>query len=205
MDTSGKDGTVKHVFGTVNPAGVQVTSFKKPTRAELRHDFLWRVHTAPPAPGESASSTAATTRTCSWSGCTTSCPKSWKQRYEHINDFEQLLADEGTAREVLPAHQQGGAEGAAAGAAGRPDQALEVRAGRRRRASPVGRLRAAYADAIAKCSTEYAPWYVVPADRKWYRDFAVTSLLVEALTAMAPEYPPAGYDVEEQRARVLAT
>ncbi len=207
MDTSGKDGTVRRVLGTVNPAGVQITSFKKPTRAELRHDFLWRISRAVPAPGHLGIFNRSQYEDVLIVRVHELVPKTeWSTRYQRINDWERQLVDDGVHVVKVFLHIS------------KEEQKARLLA---RLVDPTKHWKfnpadvderllwddytRAYADAIAKCSTEYAPWYVVPADRKWYRDFAVTSLLVEALTAMAPQYPPAAYDVDEQRARVLAT
>ena len=207
MDTSGKDGTVRRVVGTVNPAGVQITSFKKPTRAELRHDFLWRINRAVPTPGHLGIFNRSQYEDVLVVRVHELVPKTeWSTRYKRINDWERQLVDDGVHLVKVFLHIS--KEEQMARLLARlddPDKHWKFNPGdvdERRLWDDYTR---AYADAIAKCSTEYAPWYVVPADRKWYRDFAVTSLLVEALTSMAPQYPPAAYDVDEQRARVLAT
>ena len=207
MDTSGKDGTVRRVVGTVNPAGVQITSFKKPTRAELRHDFLWRINRAVPTPGHLGIFNRSQYEDVLVVRVHELVPKAeWSTRYKRINDWERQLVDDGVHLVKVFLHIS--KEEQMARLLARlddPDKHWKFNPGdvdERRLWDDYAR---AYADAIAKCSTEYAPWYVVPADRKWYRDFAVTSLLVEALTAIAPQYPPASYDVDEQRARVLAT
>jgi PPK2 family polyphosphate:nucleotide phosphotransferase len=207
MDTSGKDGTVRRVVGTVNPAGVQITSFKKPTRAELRHDFLWRINRAVPTPGHLGIFNRSQYEDVLVVRVHELVPKTeWSTRYKRINDWERQLVDDGVHLVKVFLHIS--KEEQMARLLARlddPDKHWKFNPGdvdERRLWDDYTR---AYADAIAKCSTEYAPWYVVPADRKWYRDFAVTSLLVEALTAMAPQFPPASYDVDEQRARVLAT
>ena len=207
MDTSGKDGTVRRVLGTVNPAGVQITSFKKPTRSELRHDFLWRIQRAVPTPGHLGIFNRSQYEDVLIVRVHELVPKTeWSTRYQRINDWERQLVDDGV--HVVKVFLHISKEEQKARLLARLDD--PTKHWKFNPADVDERLlwddyTRAYADAIAKCSTEYAPWYVVPADRKWYRDFAVTSLLVEALTAMAPQYPPAAYDVDEQRARVLAT
>ena len=210
MDTSGKGGTVRSTSsaGQTRPACRSPPSRRRPRRS-CAHDFLWRIHKAQSRPADrSASSTAATTRTSSSSGCTSSCPRATGERAtSSINGFEEQLVDDGHDRR----------EGASC-TSRKEEQKARLLA---RLDDPTKhwkfnpgdvderRLWDDYAARLRRrdrsAAPTYAPWYVVPADRKWYRDFAVTSLLVEALTAMAPEYPPAGYDVEEQRARVLAT
>jgi PPK2 family polyphosphate:nucleotide phosphotransferase len=207
MDTSGKDGTVRRVVGTVNPAGVQITSFKKPTRAELRHDFLWRINRAVPTAGHVGIFNRSQYEDVLVVRVHELVPKTeWSTRYKRINEWERQLVDDGVHLVKVFLHISKQEQMARLLARlDDPDKHWKFNPAdvdERRLWDDYTR---AYADAIAKCSTEYAPWYVVPADRKWYRDFAVTSLLVEALTAMAPQYPPAAYDVDEQRARVLAT
>jgi PPK2 family polyphosphate:nucleotide phosphotransferase len=207
MDTSGKDGTVRRVVGTVNPAGVQITSFKKPTRAELRHDFLWRINRAVPTAGHVGIFNRSQYEDVLVVRVHELVPKTeWSTRFKRINEWERQLVDDGVHLVKVFLHIS--KQEQMARLLARLDDPTKhwkfnpADVDERRLWDDYTR---AYADAIAKCSTEYAPWYVVPADRKWYRDFAVTSLLVEALTAMAPQYPPAAYDVDEQRARVLAT
>ena len=207
MDTSGKDGTVRRVVGTVNPAGVQITSFKKPTRAELRHDFLWRINRAVPTAGHVGIFNRSQYEDVLVVRVHELVPKTeWSTRYKRINDWERQLVDDGVHLVKVFLHISKDEQMARLlGRLDDPDKHWKFNPGdvdERRLWDDYTR---AYADAIGKCSTAYAPWYVVPADRKWYRDFAVTSLLVEALTSMAPQYPPAAYDVDEQRARVLAT
>jgi len=207
MDTSGKDGTVRRVVGTVNPAGVQITSFKKPTRAELRHDFLWRINRAVPTPGQLGIFNRSQYEDVLVVRVHELVPKSeWSSRYDRINNWERQLVDDGVHLVKVFLHIS--KEEQLARLVARlddPDKHWKFNPGDVDERLLWDDYTRAYAETIAKCSTEYAPWYVVPADRKWYRDFAVTSLLVEALTAMAPQYPPAAFDVDEQRARVLAT
>jgi PPK2 family polyphosphate:nucleotide phosphotransferase len=207
MDTSGKDGTVRRVVGTVNPAGVQITSFKKPTRAELRHDFLWRINRAVPTPGHLGIFNRSQYEDVLIVRVHELVPKTeWSTRYKRINDWERQLVDDGVHLVKVFLHISKQEQMARLLARlDDPTKHWKFNPGDVDERLLWDDYTRAYADAIAKCSTEYAPWYVVPADRKWYRDFAVTSLLVEALTAMAPQYPPAAYDVDEQRARVLAT
>ena len=202
-----RTGPSARVVGTVNPAGVQITSFKKPTRAELRHDFLWRINRAVPTPGHLGIFNRSQYEDVLVVRVHELVPKTeWSTRYKRINDWERQLVDDGVHLVKVFLHISKEEQKARLLARlDDPDKHWKFNPGdvdERRLWDDYTR---AYADAIAKCSTEYAPWYVVPADRKWYRDFAVTSLLVEALTAMAPQYPPAAYDVDEQRARVLAT
>jgi PPK2 family polyphosphate:nucleotide phosphotransferase len=207
MDTSGKDGTVRRVIGRVNPAGVRVTSFKRPTAAERRHDFLWRITRAVPSGGQLGIFNRSQYEDVLVARVHHLVPETeWSTRYDRINAFERQLVDDGVHLVKVFLHIS------------KQEQKARLLA---RLDDPTKHWKfnpadvderllwedymRAYADALSRCSTDYAPWYVVPADRKWYRDFAVTSLLVEALTSMAPQYPPAAFDVDEQRARVLAS
>lgn len=206
-DTSGKDGTVRHVIGQVNPAGVQITSFKKPTRTELRHDFLWRIGRAVPAAGSIGIFNRSHYEDVLIVRVHNLVPESeWSTRFDRINAFERQLVDDGV--HVVKVFLHLSKEEQKARLLDRlndPTKYWKFNPGDVDERQVWDAYTRAYADALAKCSTEYAPWYVVPADRKWYRDFAITSLLVEALASMAPAYPPASFDVDEQRARVEAT
>jgi PPK2 family polyphosphate:nucleotide phosphotransferase len=207
MDTSGKDGTVRRVVGQVNPGGVHVTSFKKPTRAELRHDFLWRITRAVPVAGQIGIFNRSQYEDVLVVRVHNLVPESeWSTRYDRINAWERELVDDGVHFVKVFLHISSKEQKARLLARlDDPTKYWKFNPGDVAERQLWDEYTGAYAAALSKCSTEYAPWYVVPADRKWYRDFAVTSLLVEALTAMGPTYPPASFDVEEQRARVLAT
>jgi PPK2 family polyphosphate:nucleotide phosphotransferase len=207
MDTAGKDGTVRRVFAQVNPSGVHVTSFKQPTRAELRHDFLWRIARAVPASGQLGIFNRSQYEDVLVVRVHELVPESeWSTRFARINAFERQLVDDGV--HVVKVYLQISREEQKARLMARlddPTKHWKFNPGDVDERLLWDDYMRAYADVLAKCSTDFAPWYVVPADRKWYRDFAVTSLLVEALTSMAPQYPAATFDVDEQRARVLAT
>jgi PPK2 family polyphosphate:nucleotide phosphotransferase len=198
MDAGGKDGTVKHVFAGVNPQGVRVTSFKVPTELELDHDFLWRIHAQTPRRGEigifnrSHYEDVLISRVHELVDAST-----WRRRYRHINEFEALLEDAGTRLVKLFLHIS------------REEQAQRLQA---RLDDPSKRWKfnkgdlaererwedymAAYEEAIAGTSTEHAPWYVIPADRKWFRNWAVSRVVIEALEAMDPRYPAPAEDLD---------
>jgi PPK2 family polyphosphate:nucleotide phosphotransferase len=191
MDAGGKDGTVKHVFRGVNPQGVRVTSFKEPTPLELAHDFLWRVHANTPHHGEIGIFNRSHYEDVLIVRVEDLVPESvWRRRYRHINHFEWLLHDSNTRVIKLYLHIS------------REEQAERLQA---RLADPCkhwkfdpGDLRkrerwddymAAYEEAIQRTSVEHAPWYVVPADRKWFRNWAVSRIVIETLEEMDPQYP----------------
>jgi PPK2 family polyphosphate:nucleotide phosphotransferase len=206
MDTSGKGGTVAHVVGQVDPAGVHVVAFRRPTRDELAHDFLWRIRRELPEPGQIAvfdrshyeDVVAVRVR-----GIVDR--RTWTRRYGTINRFEERLGARGTVvvkcflhispeeqRERLLARLDDPTKHWKYNPGDLDDRAL------------WGDFQAAYGDAIERCDTDAAPWHIVPADRKWYRNWAISRLLIERLEALGLGWPAARFDVEEQRARLLA-
>jgi PPK2 family polyphosphate:nucleotide phosphotransferase len=206
LDTSGKGGTVRHVLGQVDPAGVRVTAFGRPTREELRHDFLWRIRrTLPPAGSIGVFDRSHYEDVVSVRVRGTVERRTWMRRYGSINRFEAGLADGGTRvvkcflhisaaeqRERLLARLDD------------PTKHWKFSPGDLDDRERWEDYLDAYADALERCNTEAAPWYVVPADRKWYRNWAVTLLMIEQLEEMDLRWPEPAYDVEEQRARLLA-
>jgi PPK2 family polyphosphate:nucleotide phosphotransferase len=206
MDTSGKDGTTAKVIGQVNPQGVRITSFKAPTPAERRHDFLWRIRRAVPDAGLIGIFNRSQYEDVLIVRVHTLVPESeWSTRYGRINAFERELVDDGVHLVKVFLHIS------------REEQKARFLA----RLDDPARLfkynpadvderafwrhyQAAYEQVLERCSTDVAPWYVVPADRKWYRNWAVSRLVTEALQQMAPQYPPAEFDVATERKRVLA-
>ncbi len=192
MDAGGKDGTVKHVFSGVNPAGVRVVSFKEPSATELAHDFLWRVHRATPPRGEIGIFNRSHYEEVLIARVDELVPKDrWQARYDVIRNFEHSLVAEGTTVVKLFLHIS------------RDEQKrrFEARLSDPRRnwkfsaadlavRAKWDDYRAAYDEAIERTSTHDAPWFVVPADRKWYRNWAVSTILVDALERLDPQYPP---------------
>jgi PPK2 family polyphosphate:nucleotide phosphotransferase len=190
-DTAGKDGTIKRVAGALNPRGVQVTSFGVPTEEELQHDFLWRIHAHTPRKGEvsifnrSHYEDVLITRV---HGLITE--RVWRERYDLINAFEATLANGGTTVIKLFLHISKEEQRK------RFDSRLhEPR--KRWKFQPADLAererwddyQVAYADALAATSTAQSPWYVIPADHKWFRNWAVSSVLVETLGRINPQYP----------------
>jgi PPK2 family polyphosphate:nucleotide phosphotransferase len=198
MDAGGKDGTVKHVFAGVNPQGVRVTSFKVPTELELAHDFLWRVHARVPQHGEIGVFNRSHYEDVLVARVHELVDEStWRRRYRHINHFEALLADAGTRVVKLFLHIS--PEEQAERLQARLDD--PTKRWKFRRGDLAERARwddymAAYEEAIARTSTEHAPWYVIPADRKWFRNWAVSRIVIEALEAMDPRYPDPAEDLD---------
>jgi len=191
MDAGGKDGTIKHVFTGTNPQGVKVTSFKAPTEEELAHDFLWRVHAAAPRHGFIAIFNRSHYEDVLVVRVHELVPESvWRGRYRHINDFEALLADAGTRVVKLFLHisREEQAERLQA-RLDDPTKRWKFRRGDLDERARWDDYMAAFEEAIARTSTEHAPWHVVPADHKWFRDWAVSRIVVDALEAMDPRYP----------------
>jgi PPK2 family polyphosphate:nucleotide phosphotransferase len=206
MDTSGKGGTVEHVVGAVDPSGVQVVAFRRPTQEELAHDFLWRIRKRLPEPGmiavfdRSHYEDVVAVRVRKIVDRST-----WTRRYAAINRFEERLATHGTVivkcflhispeeqRERLLARLED------------PTKHWKYRPGDLEDRALWPDFQRAYGDAIGRCSTDAAPWYVVPADRKWYRNWAISRLLIERLEQLGLGWPAATFDVEEQKALLLS-
>jgi PPK2 family polyphosphate:nucleotide phosphotransferase len=191
MDAGGKDGTIKHVFRGVNPQGCRVQSFKEPTHLELAHDFLWRVHRAVPRAGEIGIFNRSHYEDVLITRVHGLIPeKVWHERYDHINGFEALLAHGGTTVIKLFLHISKSEQRK------RFDSRLhEPRKRWKFQPSDLAErerwdaYQGAYADALTATSTETAPWYVIPADRKWYRNWAVSTVLIDALERIDPQYP----------------
>jgi PPK2 family polyphosphate:nucleotide phosphotransferase len=191
MDTGGKDSTIRNLFSGVNPQGVQVTSFKEPTQEELAHDFLWRIHKAVPANGyigvfnRSHYEDIIVVRVANIFS-----ESVWRPRYEQINHFEQLLTASGTR--VLKFYLHISEE--------EQQQRLQERIDDPRKAwkfnpDDMAKRREwreymqVYEDAFEQCTTDESPWYVIPADQKWYRNLAIARVVVAALREMDPKWP----------------
>lgn len=191
MDTSGKDGAIRHVFEGVNPAGVRVASFKVPTPVELDHDYLWRVHPQVPGRGEmvifnrSHYEDVLVVRVHNLVG-----EDIWSRRYAQINEFERMLAEEGTTilkfflhiskdeqKERLQARLDD------------PNKHWKFSLGDLKERKLWPDYQKAYQDALSKTSTEWAPWYIVPSDRKWYRNLVIASVIVDCLQKLEMSFP----------------
>ena len=199
MDAGGKDGAIKKVFSGVNPQSCRVTSFKQPSSEELEHDFLWRISKALPAHGEVGIFNRSHYEDVGVVRVKKMVPEQTiLERYDIINSYEHALAVAGTTIVKVFLHIS------------KEEQAERLRA---RLEDPTKRWKfrpddlddralwdgfmAAYSKAISATSTPEAPWYVIPADRKWYRDWSVLSILVETLTEMDPQFPDPIPNVEE--------
>lgn len=199
IDTGGKDGTIRHVMSGLNPAGCMVTSFKAPTTEELSHDFLWRIHRAVPARGMIGVFNRSHYEDVLVVRVHGLVPRAvWKARYRQINEFERILTENGVTILKFFLHIS------------KDEQARRLRdriqdrtknwkfsEGDLAERKLWGRYRAAFEDAINECSTPWAPWRVVPANKKWVRDRIVASAMVECLERMKLRWPEPKTDLSK--------
>jgi PPK2 family polyphosphate:nucleotide phosphotransferase len=199
MDGGGKDGTIKHVFRGVNPAGTRVAAFKVPTEEELAHDFLWRVHQDVPRAGEIVLFNRSHYEDVLVVRVRELVPEDvWRPRYDHINAFEANLAASGTRLVKLFLHISRDEQADRfRRRLERPDKHWKFNRGDLDERARWDGYQLAYAEAITRTSTDVAPWYVVPADRKWYRNWAVMQIVLDTLTDMDPQFPPAEDDLAD--------
>lgn len=198
MDTSGKDGTIRHVFQGVNPQGVHVVRFQQPTRVELEHDYLWRVHPYAPATGEIVIFNRSHYEDVLVVRVHDLVPREvWKRRYQQISDFERMLADEGTIvlKFFLHISREEQKERLLARLKD-PDKRWKFDMTDIKERELWPSYRKAYEAALEKTSTEWAPWYVVPANHKWYRNLVVSTAIVETLEGLKMKYPKVKVDLE---------
>lgn len=193
IDASGKDGTIKHVFGGVNPQGVRVHSFKVPTPIEQAHDFLWRVHQAAPAAGEIGIFNRSHYEDVLVVRVHQLRPEAvWRERYRDIVDFEGMLARSGTTLVKVFLHISYEEQGRRlAERLENPDKRWKLQRSDFLERQHWDGYQAAYEDALTRTSTDTAPWYVVPAEHKWFRNWVVVEILLHTLRAMDPHYPKA--------------
>jgi PPK2 family polyphosphate:nucleotide phosphotransferase len=191
MDASGKDGTIRHVMGGFNPQGVRVVSFRKPEKQELDHDYLWRVHAQMPGKGEITVFNRSHYEDVLIVRVRNLVPKSdWKKRYAQINDFERMLSENGTL--ILKLFMHISVEEQAKRLQERvddPTKRWKFEHGDLEERKLWTDYQAAYEEALSRCSTKWAPWYVVPANRKWYRNYVVGTVLIDALKRLKMKYP----------------
>ncbi|MEX0790436.1 MAG: polyphosphate kinase 2 family protein [Actinomycetota bacterium] len=193
MDTGGKDGTIRAVFLGVNPQGVHITSFKAPTAHELDHDFLWRIHQAAPAKGEIGVFNRSHYEDVLVVRVKNLVPEDvWRPRYELINDFEKQLSHGSTTIIKFFLHMSKAEQAQRLQARlDDPSKHWKFNAGDLAERERWDDYQAAYQEAIERTSTDIAPWYVIPSDRKWYRNWAVGRVIAETLERMNPQVPPA--------------
>jgi len=191
MDTGGKDGVIRHVFEGVNPQGVRVANFKKPTLEELDHDYLWRVHKHVPGKGEIVIFNRSHYEDVLVVRVHELVPAStWKQRYAQINDFERMLAEEGTTILKFFLHiDQEEQKQRLQARLDEPHKRWKFNPGDLKERKKWPQYIQAYADVLSKTSTAWAPWYTVPANRKWYRNLVVASVIIQTLEGLDMQYP----------------
>ncbi len=201
MDTSGKDSTIRHVFGDVNPQGTNVYGFKVPTQQELDHDYLWRVHKNTPGKGEIAIFNRSHYEDVLVVRVHSLVSKSvWEKRYDQINAFEKLLADEGTTilKFCLHISKEEQAERFLA-RLDRPTKHWKFNPGDLEEREYWNDYMDAYEDMINRTSTKWAPWIVVPSDQKWYRNLIVAETIVKTLQGLDMHFPQEVPDIEKYR------
>jgi PPK2 family polyphosphate:nucleotide phosphotransferase len=196
LDAGGKDGTTRSVFHGVNPQGCRVASFKAPSSTELAHDYLWRIHHALPARGEIGIFNRSHYEDVLVVRVDSLVSKDvWSARYEQINAFERHLVDNGT--EIVKIYLHISREEQAERLRERvsdPEKRWKFSPDDLRKRAQWDDYRAAYEEALRRCSTEHAPWYVVPADRNWVRNVAVSAIVRAKLESMDPRYPKPKWD-----------
>lgn len=207
MDTSGKGGIMRHVVGQVDPQGVQLTAFKAPTAAELRHDFLWRIERALPTPGmigvfdRSHYEDVLIHRVRGLSK-----PEVVQERYGRIVEFEKQAVAQGIEVVKVMLHISREEQGERLlERLDRPDKHWKFNPGDIDEREHWDAYMEAYQVAVNRTARAAAPWFVVPADRKWYARLAVQQILTEALERVDPQWPEADFDVAAERERLLAT
>ncbi|MFN2127238.1 MAG: polyphosphate kinase 2 family protein [Anaerolineales bacterium] len=197
MDTGGKDGVIRHVFDGVNPQGVKVTSFKVPTPIELDHDYLWRVHKRTPGKGEIMIFNRSHYEDVLVVRVHNLVPESvWSRRYDHINHFEKMLHDEGTTilkfflnidlreqKERLQARLDN------------PKKNWKFSLGDLKERELWPDYIRAYEEVLTRTSTDWAPWYIIPSNRKWYRNLVIASIMVETMKGFNMSYPESEDDL----------
>jgi len=196
MDTSGKDGVIRHVFEGVNPQGVRVAGFKVPTPIESDHDYLWRVHQQTPAKGEivifnrSHYEDVLVVRVHNLVP-----PEVWKKRFDHINEFERLLAEEGITILKFYLHIDKDEQKQRLQARiDEPEKRWKFNPGDLKERLLWDEYMAAYESVLGRTSTAWAPWYIVPANKKWYRNLVIATLIVNILKGLDMHFPERDID-----------
>jgi PPK2 family polyphosphate:nucleotide phosphotransferase len=205
-DAAGKDGTINHVLGAMNPQGCRVTGFKVPSTEEAAHDFLWRYHRAAPARGQVAIFNRSHYEDVLVVRVHALVPKAvWSKRYEHINQFEKLLYDNGTQILKFYLHID-------------PEEQLERF--KQRIDDPARHWKIsdgdyaerpfwdayseAFEEALGRCSTDHAPWFIIPSNHKWFRNLAISRIVAEALESLNMRFPEPTVDIDAIRKKYHA-
>lgn len=196
MDTGGKDGCVKHVFSRIDPQGIHVRSFKKPTEEELARDFLWRVHKKVPRNGEMVIFNRSHYEDILAVKVKKLLPdKVWKQRYQHIVDFERMLAEEGTTIVKIYLHiSKDEQKRRILSRLDNPDKHWKFHPDDLQDRALWNDFMKTYEDLLSRTSAPHAPWYVVPANRKWYRNLCVARIMVDTMRKLKMKLPTVNWD-----------
>ena len=205
MDTAGKDGIIRHVFEGVNPSGVRVAAFKAPTAVELSHDYLWRVHAQTPGKGEIVIFNRSHYEDVLVVRVRNLAPKEvWSKRYDHIKNFEKILTDEGTTilKLFLNIDLQEQAQRFLARVED-PTKTWKFNPGDLEERKLWPQYMEAYEDVLNKTSTDYAPWYVIPSNKKWYRNLLIANILRDTLKGFKMSYPEPPADLEGYHKKLL--
>jgi PPK2 family polyphosphate:nucleotide phosphotransferase len=198
MDAGGKDSTIRTVFGHINPQGCQIANFKAPNSNELAHDYLWRVHRETPAHGTIRIFNRSHYEDVLIVRVKKLAPeKVWRRRFDHLNAFERLLHDEGTRvvkfyLHISKAYQKKRFERRLS----RADKHWKFNPADLKERARWEEYRKAYEDVLEKCSTEHAPWYIIPAEKRWYRNFVISRVVMDILESMNLRYPEPDFDPE---------
>jgi PPK2 family polyphosphate:nucleotide phosphotransferase len=207
MDTSGKGGTIRHAIGMVDPQGVKIKAFKAPTEEERAHPYLWRIERELPAAGligifdRSHYEDVLVVRVHNLVD-----ESVWSKRYDEINAWEKDLVEQDTVLIKCFLNVSSGEQKERLMARlGDPTKYWKYNPGDVDERAKWPAYMEAYQAVLERCNTEHAPWYVIPADRKWYRNWAVAQLLTEHLRALDLDWPAADYDIEQEKARVAAS
>jgi PPK2 family polyphosphate:nucleotide phosphotransferase len=207
MDTSGKGGVIRHVGGLVNPQGLQIATFKKPSEEELAQHFLWRVRREVPVPGRIGIFDRSHYEDVLIARVDELVPEDvWRARYTEITDFEAELVAQGVTVVKCMLHISGKEQAERLVARlDDPAKRWKYNTGDLDARAKWPAYQDAYAEALHRTDRDTAPWYVIPSDRKWYRNWAIAALLAETLVDLDPQFPQPGIDVDAERARLAAS
>jgi PPK2 family polyphosphate:nucleotide phosphotransferase len=199
MDAGGKDGTIRHVMSGVNPQGCKVTSFKVPSAEEADHDFLWRIHKAAPGRGEIGIFNRSHYEDVLVVRVHGLVPRSvWSKRYRQINQFEKILAENNVKILKFFLHiSKDEQKRRFQKRLDRPDKNWKVNPADFEERRYWDEYVEAYEDVLNRCSTDYAPWFTIPADKKWFRNLAVSEIIVETLAKLDMKFPPPPCDLSK--------
>jgi PPK2 family polyphosphate:nucleotide phosphotransferase len=199
VDTAGKDGTIRHVMSGVSPQGCRVVSFKVPSAEELAHDFLWRIHRAVPPHGDIGIFNRSHYEDVLAVRVHNLVPKDvWSERYDQINEFEEILSENNIVVLKFLLHiSKDEQKKRLQDRIGDPDKHWKISESDFHERKFWDDYVAAYEEALTRCNTKKAPWYIIPSNKKWFRNLAVSHILVEALEKLHMKFPPPTIDVKK--------